>query len=120
MADIKQRPQGFLITKDPSRRLPKEYFVMKSPGDKSETDIRIQDEIWTKLQEEPDCDLTEIEVDVQDGYVLLTGTVPDENMRGRIEHKALHCVGVCEVKNHIHVLKKFKDAEERELLSKEP
>ncbi len=99
------------MAKDPAKRLPKEYFVMKSPGKKSEEDIKKQDEIWTKFMQEPELDITEIEVDVQDGYVLLTGTVSDENMRGRIEHKALLTEGICEVKNHIHVLKKYKDIE---------
>lgn len=109
MTDAKSKVMSSPVTKDPIKRLPKEYFVMKSPGKKSEEDLRKQEQIWDKLMQEPDLDLAEIEVDVQDGYVLLTGTVLDENMRGRIEHKALLTEGICEVKNHIHVLKKYKD-----------
>jgi osmotically-inducible protein OsmY len=113
MAIDHRRPQTSPVTKDPNRRLSKEYFISKSTGRNSPPDLQIQDELWTKLQQEPGLDLTEIEVDINDGYVLLTGTVLDENTRGHIEHKALLCRGVRQVENQIHVLRKFRDVENR-------
>lgn len=97
--------------RDAEHRLPLQYFVGKGPRGYQRSDERIQEEIWTLLMAENELDLSEIEVDVQGGEVTLMGTLPNRQIKYRLENKIADCMGVKDVINRIRILKKFKDAE---------
>jgi osmotically-inducible protein OsmY len=111
MALDNRPPQTTLETKDPSKRLSIDYFANKSPGEKSFEDLSITDDIWEMLKNEEGVDLTEIEIDVKDGVVLVTGTVSTVQLKGHVEHAIINTVGVKDLRSELHVLKKFPDAE---------
>ena len=64
-------------------------------------DPQIQEDIGERLMWDDDIDASEVEVEVRDGVVLLTGTVQDRRDRWRIEDVAEQVRGVREVTNRI-------------------
>jgi hypothetical protein len=85
------------------------------------SDERIENEILHVLAHNPEVDAVEIDVEVLEGDVTLTGTVPEYKMKKLAELGIAHCFGVNEITNHLRVarihpeLRKERDQErERE------
>ena len=60
-----------------------------------------------ELTRNPEIDASEIEVQVQNGEVTLTGKVEDRHQKRLAEDLAEHCSGVNDVHNQLKVDKQF-------------
>jgi len=67
------------------------------------TDERIWEEIHDQLMEHPDLDSTGVEIDVEDGVVILTGRVGTREAKWLAEEVARSVPGVMEVQNKLKV-----------------
>lgn len=77
--------------------------VGKGPRGYRRTDTLIYEEVCEALARDGDVDATDIEVTVQDGEVMLSGTVPDKATRRLAEDVAAGCAGVRDVHNRLRV-----------------
>ena len=75
----------------------------KGPRNYRRSDDRIQDNINERLTDDPLVDASEVEVAVQDGEVILSGTVDDRVAKRRAEDIAESVSGVTNVENRIRV-----------------
>jgi hyperosmotically inducible protein len=66
-------------------------------------DSVLKTKVGTRLTTAPDIDRINIDVDVQDGVVTLSGVVHDENAKQRAEEVARSTEGVKDVKNELTV-----------------
>jgi osmotically-inducible protein OsmY len=66
-------------------------------------DNLIHDDLCSRLHHRADIDPHDIEVEVRDGLVILEGSVPDPQMKYRIEDVAEVCPGVRDVDNRLRV-----------------
>ena len=67
------------------------------------SDERVQEEICEMLTRHSSIDASDIEVDVRNGEVTLSGQVPERRMRLLAEHVADRCHGVKDIHNKIKV-----------------
>jgi osmotically-inducible protein OsmY len=84
-------------------------FSGRGPKGYRRSDERIQEDINERLTQDPDIDAWEIEVQVQSGEVILTGTVDDRQTKHRVEDIAEAVSGVKDVQNQIRVKKGDED-----------
>ena len=77
-----------------ARRGPKGYV---------RSDERIKEDLSERLLRSHELDVSDVTVDVQDGKVTLTGTVPERFMKHRIEDLADACPGVRDIDNRMRV-----------------
>lgn len=84
-------------------------FSGRGPKGYRRSDDRIQEDINERLTHDPDIDAWEIEVQVSNGEVTLTGTVDDRNAKRRAEDIAEAISGVKDVQNQIRVKKGEED-----------
>ncbi|MGZ3805651.1 MAG: BON domain-containing protein [Pseudobdellovibrionaceae bacterium] len=77
----------------------------KGPKNYQRSDESLNDEIFKKLTLDPDIDATNIEVEVKEGSVLLTGWVPERKMRYWAEEVITKVRGVSDINNQIKVKK---------------
>ena len=73
------------------------------PDDFKRSDSRIREDVCERLTWERGIDVSEVTVAVTDGMVVLEGTVPQRQMRYRIEDLSAACRGVKDVDNRIRV-----------------
>ncbi len=73
------------------------------PPTSKRTDQRIFDEICALLGEEPLIDATDINVEIEEGTVRLSGTVPTSEMRARAEDTIEGVLGVLDIENRLGV-----------------
>jgi hypothetical protein len=66
-------------------------------------DTTLRDEISHVLSQHRGIDARDIDVDVSDGIVTLTGFVPERKMRYLAEDISINCYGVIDVTNHLRV-----------------
>ncbi|UYL10240.1 BON domain-containing protein [Bdellovibrio sp. SKB1291214] len=66
-------------------------------------DIKIRDEITHALAQHRDVDARDIDVEVHEGIVTLTGFVPERKMRYLAEDISINCYGAVDVTNHLRV-----------------
>ena len=66
------------------------------------SDERVREDVYERLSQ-AGVDASEVVVDVRDGRVTLSGTVPDRWMKHHIEDLADNCSGVQDVENQIRV-----------------
>lgn len=78
-------------------------FAGKGPKGYQRSDERIREDINDRLTQDDRLDAQDIEVQVRDGEVTLTGTVPDRQMKRLAEDLAESCSGVREVMNQLRV-----------------
>ncbi|MGE3344857.1 MAG: BON domain-containing protein [Vicinamibacterales bacterium] len=78
-------------------------FAGRGPKGYARSDDRIREEVSDQLTDDPSVDASEIEVEVKDGRVTLTGTCDDRQQKRRAEDIAERCSGVQDVMNHIRV-----------------
>jgi osmotically-inducible protein OsmY len=84
------------------RRFDEDYSG-RGPKNYSRSDERIKEDICDELSSDPGCNAEEIEIEVKDGMVTLSGTVPSRKMKHRAEDIADGARGVKDVDNRIRV-----------------
>lgn len=77
-----------------SRRPPKGY---------RRSDERLRDDVYQRLLEAHEVDVSDVSFDVRDGIVTLEGSVPQRRMRYVLEDLVAQCPGVRDVENRITV-----------------
>jgi len=82
---------------DPPRRYP------RGPKGYRRSDERVKEDVCDRLYHSLDLDSSDVEVKVQSGEVILTGTVPERSMKYRIESTIEDISGVVDVTNQIRV-----------------
>lgn len=75
----------------------------KGPKGYQRSDERIREDVSEKLYEAHEVDASEIEVQVKNGEVTLSGTVSDRQQKRRAEEIVEQCTGVKDVQNQIRV-----------------
>lgn len=71
------------------------------PKNYTRTDGRIREDVCEKLTQDPDIDASEVEVQVQDGQVILTGIVDSRDARWLAEDIVESVSGVKNVVNKL-------------------
>lgn len=69
------------------------------------TDDRVMEEVCEMLMRDSYVNASNIEVNVKDGEVTLSGTVPERKMKFRAEDRIQNCFGVREIHNRLRVVK---------------
>ena len=82
-------------------------FMGRGPKGYKRSDERIQEDVSEELYRHPEVDASEIEVQVQNGEVTLTGKVEDRHQKRLAEDIAERCSGVHDVHNQLKVDKGF-------------
>jgi osmotically-inducible protein OsmY len=78
-------------------------FAGKGPKNWKRSDDRIRDDINERLTDHADIDATDIEVQVREGEVTLTGTVDNRHAKRLAEEIAENVSGVKDVHNNVRV-----------------
>lgn len=78
-------------------------FRGKGPKGYKRSDERIREEVCEALSADPRIDATEIEVEVSEGIVTLSGTVEERRAKRFAEDVVEACSGVKDVKNDIRI-----------------
>ena len=78
-------------------------FEGRGPKGFKRTDERVKEEVCEMLTRDPSIDAEGIEVEVKEGEVTLTGTIPERRMKHLAEECAERCFGVKEVTNNLRV-----------------
>lgn len=73
------------------------------PQNYKRPDERIRDDIYERLTDSHEIDARQISVDVSQGNVTLTGTVPERQMRYAAEDLVEGCMGVTNINNQLTV-----------------
>ena len=81
------------------------HFVGRGPKGYQRSDDRIRDEICDRMTDDPVLDASEIEVDVKQGEVMLTGSVTSRGQKRRAEDIAERIGGVRDVTNQLRVMR---------------
>ncbi|HXG39880.1 MAG TPA: BON domain-containing protein [Candidatus Limnocylindrales bacterium] len=84
-------------------RMRRGRFAGVGPRNWQRSDERIRDDIAERLTDHPDIDASDIEVQVANGVVTLTGTVDDRRMKRLAEDVAESVSGVRDVRNELQV-----------------
>lgn len=87
-------------------------FAGRGPKGYQRSDERLRDEVSDRLMEHDQLDASDIEVQVKDGEVMLTGTVADRWMKRLAEDVAEQVMGVRDVMNQIRVRDEPTDADD--------
>lgn len=75
----------------------------KGPRNYKRSDDRIKEIVCDALCDNPDLDASNIEVEVKNSEVILSGEVNDKSAKRLAEDLAEHVTGVSNVENRIHV-----------------
>ena len=76
----------------------------KGPKNYKRSDARIHEDVNDRLMEDPYLDASDIEVDVKDGEVTLTGTVYDRRAKRHAEDVVERVSGVGHVQNNLRAI----------------
>lgn len=91
-----------------------EDYRGRGPRNYSRSDERIKEDICDELSSDSECDAEDIEIEVKEGMVSLSGSVPSRKMKHRAEDIADAARGVKDVDNRIRVtgrIGRSRDAE---------
>jgi Predicted periplasmic or secreted lipoprotein len=80
-----------------SRRPPKGY---------RRSDERLRDDVYQRLVQAQDVDVSDVSFDVRDGVVTLEGSVPQRHVRFVLEDLVARCPGVRDVHNRMQLVAK--------------
>ncbi len=75
----------------------------RAPKNYRRSDERLQEEICERLMHDPELDVSDVSVQVQDGRVCLEGTVRDRRMKHAIEDLVDRSLGVVDIDNRVRV-----------------
>lgn len=78
-------------------------YAGRGPKGYKRSDERIKDEISEMLTRAPHIDASQLEVEVKDGEVTLTGTLSDRKIKFAAEECAARCLGVKDITNLIRI-----------------
>lgn len=78
-------------------------FFGRGPKGYKRSDERLREDISERLMHSGTVDSSDVTVEVADGIVTLTGTVPDRYMKYAIEDVADTCAGIKDVDNRVRV-----------------
>jgi len=78
-------------------------FAGRGPKGYKRSDERIKEDIYEVLTRDAHIDASDIEVEVKEGEVTLTGYVPERKMKHQAEDVVEACMGVKDVTNHLRV-----------------
>ena len=92
--------QGFGQQQEQSQQGP---FAGRGPRGYRRSDERIREDVADRLTEHGDVDASEIELDVRDGVVTLSGTVEDRRQKRLAEDAAESVSGVVDVNNRLEL-----------------
>ncbi len=96
----------------------------RGPKGYRRSDDRIREDVSDRLTDDPFIDASEIEIQVSDAEVTLTGTVDSRNARRRAEDLAERVSGVTHVQNNLRVIsgsetvREERDTSQKGLFSK--
>lgn len=82
----------------------KDDYSGRGPRKIHRPDERLYEDICELLMADPDIDADEIEVDVKDSLVTLTGTVETKRLKRYAEEVIADIPGVEDVQNHLKLL----------------
>jgi len=85
------------------RGSPAHGFRGHGPKGYTRSDERIREDLCDRLSDADDIDASEVECQVRNGEVVLTGSVPTRALKHRIENLADRVSGVRDVRNEIKV-----------------
>lgn len=88
------RPQSGIQRQSQFGRGPKGY---------ARTDERIKEQISERLMRDHDVDASDIDVEVRNGKVTLTGSIDDRRLKHYVEDTVEQCLGVTDVDNRLTV-----------------
>jgi osmotically-inducible protein OsmY len=75
----------------------------RGPKNYQRSDDRIREDVCERLERDERVDASDVEVAVENGIVIMSGTVQDRDMKRRAEDLAESCGGVRDVQNQIRV-----------------
>ncbi|XXX72949.1 BON domain-containing protein [Sorangium sp. So ce134] len=75
----------------------------RAPKGYKRSDERIREDICDQISDHPDLDASDVEVKVQNGEVVLTGTVRERRFKHQLETLAERISGVTDVRNEIRL-----------------
>ncbi|WP_437313560.1 BON domain-containing protein [Sorangium sp. So ce385] len=75
----------------------------RPPKGYKRSDERIREDICDQISDHPDLDASDVEVKVQNGEVVLTGTVRERRFKHQLETLAERISGVTDVRNEIRL-----------------
>ncbi|HEX7155133.1 MAG TPA: BON domain-containing protein [Thermoanaerobaculia bacterium] len=78
-------------------------FRGRGPKNWRRSDERIREDVAERLTEHHDVDATDVDIEVKDGEVTLSGHVSTRLQKRLAEEIALHCSGVHDVHNRLTV-----------------
>ncbi|MGH7581729.1 MAG: BON domain-containing protein, partial [Gemmatimonadales bacterium] len=75
----------------------------KGPRGYQRSDERIREDVCEQLHRDGDIDASDVDIEVRNGEVTLSGTVPERRMKQMAEECAVDCTGVRDVQNSLRV-----------------
>lgn len=75
----------------------------KGPKGYTRSDERVKEDLCERLTDAYDLEVENVTIEVKDGKVSISGTVPERHMKHRIEDIASTCSGVKDVENNVRV-----------------
>lgn len=82
----------------------------KGPKGFKRSDERIKEDISEILTRHPEIDASDIEIEVKDGDVTLSGVVPERSMKHMTEDIVERCMGVHDIQNQLRVKREDESA----------
>jgi hypothetical protein len=86
------------------------------PRNYRRADGRILEEVCDVLTRDPNVDASDVEVDVENGEVSLSGTIPTRSQKRLAEDLAAQCLGVHDVHNRLKVQRAGDDLGAQQVL----
>jgi BON domain len=90
---------------------PGEGFSGVGPRNYARSDDRVREDVCDEISDDGEIDARDIDIEVRDREVTLTGTVPERYMKHRAEDIADSCRGVKDVHNRLRVQKRGSEEE---------
>jgi hypothetical protein len=89
---------------DPSTNIGMADYRGRGPKDYRRSDDRIREEVCDRFTDDPRLDASDVTVKVENGDVILTGTVATREQKRRAEDIAERVTGVADIINQLRVL----------------
>jgi hypothetical protein len=89
-------------------------FTGVGPRGYRRSDERIHEEVCERLTQHAQIDASQIQIEVKEGQVTLTGTVEDRRMKRMVEANVDRIQGVIDVHNHLRLSDNAQRLAERE------